>query len=179
MRRRVALPLKTPRLEIREIKPVDLSAVHACVSDPLVTRWFPWGPNTEAETRVFLERAAHPAATLDRETFVMGVVLRGNGLIGVCFLDRSKDQEFELGYYFRRDQWGQGFATELVKAVVAFAFAELGVHRVLARVDPGNPASIRVLEHAAFRLECQQERFIKGESRESLVYVLVADECAV
>ena len=121
----MALPLKTPRLEIREITPVDLSAVHACVSDPLVARWFPWGPNTEAETRAFLERAVHAAPAFDRETFALGAVLRGGGLIGICFLDRSKDQEFEIGYYLRRDQWGQGFATELVKAVVSFAFAEL------------------------------------------------------
>lgn len=175
----MALPLETPRLEIRGITPLDLSAVHACVSDPLVARWFPWGPNSEAETRAFLERAAQPATASDRETFVLGAVVRGGGLIGVCFLGRSKDQEFELGYYLRRDQWGRGFATELVKAVVSFAFAELGVHRVLARVDPENPASVRVVEHAAFRLEGREERFIKGESRESLVYVLLADECAV
>ena len=175
----MALPLNTPRLDIREIEPGDLSAVHACASDPLVAQWFPWGPNTEAETRTFVERAVHAASAPDRETFVLGVVVRGGSLIGVCFLDRNADQELELGYYLRRDQWGQGFATEIVKAVVSFAFTELGAHRVLARVDPRNPASVRVVEHAAFRLEGQEERLIKGESRESLVYVLLADACAV
>jgi ribosomal-protein-alanine N-acetyltransferase len=174
----VALPLKTPRLEIREIEPGDLSAVHACVSDPFVARWFPWGPNTEGETRAFLERAIHAATVPHRESFVLAVVVLGGGLVGVCFLDRSKGREFELGYYLRRDQWGQGFATESVKAVVSFAVSELGAHRVLARVDPGNPASARVVENAAFRLESQRERFIKGEWRESLAYVLLADECA-
>jgi len=153
--------------------------VHACVSDPLVAKWFPWGPNTEAETRAFVERAVHAAAAPDREAFVLGVVIRGGDLIGVCFLDRNSDQELEIGYYLRRDQWGQGFATEIVKAVVSFAFTELGAQRVLARVDPGNPASVRVVERAAFRLERQEKRLIKGESRESLVYVRLADGCAV
>ena len=99
--------------------------------------------------------------------------------MGFAFSSGAGIKKVELGYYLRRDQWGKGFASELVKAVVSFAFTELGAHRVLARVDPGNPASVRVVEHAAFRLEGQEERFIKGESRESLVYVLLANECAV
>jgi len=40
----MALPLKTRRLEIRDLETSDFSAVHACVSDPSVARWFPWGP---------------------------------------------------------------------------------------------------------------------------------------
>ena len=177
----MTLPLKTRRLEIRELEPGDLSAVQVCVSDPLVARWFPWGPNTEGETCAFLERAISAATLPDREIFVLGVVVRGGGLIGICFLDRSEDREFELGYYLRRDHWGQGLATESVKAVVSFAFSELRAHRIFARVDPENPASARVLERAAFQLErnLHGRRFIKGEWRESLVYALLADECAV
>ena len=177
----MALPLKTHRLEIRELEPGDFAPVHACVSDPLVARWFPWGPNTEPETRAFLERVVRADTLPDRASIVLAIVLRGVGLIGVCFLDRRKDREFELGYYIRRDLWGHGFATESVKAVVSFAFGELGAHRIRARVDPENPASARVLEHAAFRLErnLHSNRFIKGEWRESLVYVLLTNECAV
>jgi ribosomal-protein-alanine N-acetyltransferase len=174
----VALPLKTRRLEIREVESGDLPAVHACTSDPLVARWFPWGPNTENETRDFLERVVRAATRHPRESYVLAVVFPEHGLIGVCFLDRRRQLEFELGYYLRRDHWNQGLATEAVEAVGSFAFRELGAHRIFARVEPANPASARILERVDFRLEnhVARDRFIKGEWRDSQVYVRHAEE---
>ena len=46
----MALRPKTCRLEIRELERGDFPAVHVCASDPLIARWFSWGPNTESET---------------------------------------------------------------------------------------------------------------------------------
>lgn len=174
----VGLPLTTSRLEIREFESGDHPAIHACASDPLVTRWFPWGPNTESETRDFLEGVLRAATLHPRESYVLAVVSREHGLIGCCFLDLRGEREFELGYYFHRDRWNQGFATEAVGAVVPFAFRELGAHRILARVDPENATSARVLERVDFRLEdhTRGDRYIKGELRDSLVYVLVVEE---
>ncbi len=177
----MALPLKTRRLEIREFESGDLRAVHACTSDPVVARWFSWGPNTESETRDFLERVVRAATLPARESYVLAVVFPEHGLIGCCFLDRRREREFELGYYLRRDHWNQGIATEAVEAVVPFAFRELGAHRIFARVDPENLASARVLERVGFRLEghFRRDRLIKGEWRDSLVYVLLAEEWCV
>ncbi len=174
----MALPLKTRRLEIREFESGDLPAVHACASDPLVARWFSWGPNTEAETREFLERVVRASTLHPRESYVLAVVFCEHGLIGSCFLDRRSEREFELGYYLHRDHWNQGLVTEAVQAIVPFAFRELGAHRIFARVDPENPASARVLDQVDFRLEShlRRDRFIKGEWRDSLVYVLLAEE---
>jgi [ribosomal protein S5]-alanine N-acetyltransferase len=165
-------------LELRELEPGDLRAVHACVSDPLVTRWFSWGPNTEDETRDFLERVVRDATLDARESYLLGVVLPVDGLIGVCFLDRKRERELELGYYLRRDQWSRGLVTEAVGAVVPFAFRELGARRIFARVDPENAGSARVLERSGFRLEgrIQRDRRIKGAWRDSLVYALLAEE---
>ena len=172
------LPLKTPRLEIREFTADDFRALHACASDPLVTRFFSWGPNTESETREFLERVVQAAPQRPREHYVFAVVLLGYGLVGGCFLDRRRDREFEIGYYLRRDHWNQGLATETVGALVPFGFCDLGAHRLYARVDPENPASARVLASVGFRIEghFRSDTFIKGEWRDSLIYGLLAEE---
>ena len=168
----MALPLKTCRLEIRELERGDFPAVHVCASDPLIARWFSWGPNTESETRDLLERVVRSRTPHSRESYVLAVVSLEHGLIGVCFLDRRREREFELGYYLHRDHWNQGLATEAVEAVVPFAFRELGTHRIFARVDPENPASARVLQRVGFELEghLRRDRFIKGEWRNALVY---------
>ncbi len=46
--------LPTSRLVLREFTAEDLAAVHAYGSDPQVTRWTVFGPNTENDTREFL-----------------------------------------------------------------------------------------------------------------------------
>jgi len=45
---------------------------------------------------------------------------------------------------------GCGYATEAVRALVAWALGQDGVARVTARCDPENTASVRVLEKTGF-----------------------------
>ena len=60
--------------------------------------------------------------------------------------DRLSAPELELGYRFIRTAWGQGFATEISRALVATAF-EAGVCEfVSARTLKTNLASQRVMQ---------------------------------
>ena len=54
--------LATDRLLLRDFEPGDYEAVHAYAADIEVVRFMSWGPNTEVDTRDFLERAAESAA---------------------------------------------------------------------------------------------------------------------
>jgi RimJ/RimL family protein N-acetyltransferase len=56
----------------------------------------------------------------------------------------------ELGYSVVAERWGQGLATEIARASLAFGFADLGLERIHAFVFAGNPASVRVLEKSGF-----------------------------
>jgi RimJ/RimL family protein N-acetyltransferase len=49
--------------------------------------------------------------------------------------------------------WGRGYATEAARAIVDFAFGELGLNRVFAYHFTSNPASGRVLQNIGMRLE--------------------------
>jgi RimJ/RimL family protein N-acetyltransferase len=61
--------------------------------------------------------------------------------------------KFEIGYWCRTRFSGQGYTTEAVRAIAAFAFEALGAKRVEIRCDPLNRPSARVAERAGFRLE--------------------------
>jgi len=50
-----------------------------------------------------------------------------------------------------RQHWGQGFATEAARAVLAHALRVLRIDPVVAIVDPRNLASIRVAEKIGLR----------------------------
>jgi RimJ/RimL family protein N-acetyltransferase len=51
--------LETDRLILREYKETDLEAVQLYTSDPEVVRYMEWGPNTEKDTRQFLQMRIH------------------------------------------------------------------------------------------------------------------------
>lgn len=59
--------------------------------------------------------------------------------------------EWEIGYIFRRSEWGNGFATETAKALVKFGFEHLGLDEVFATVDDEHTRSINVLHKAGLK----------------------------
>jgi ribosomal-protein-alanine N-acetyltransferase len=90
--------------------------------------------------------------TLERRGFsFLAVVERESGaVIGDGGL-HPLGGDIELGYTLARAAWGRGYATELGRALLAFAFGELGAERVVAQVEPDNAASRRVLEKLGMR----------------------------
>ena len=59
----------------------------------------------------------------------------------------------EVGYWLGEAHWGNGYASEALRALTRYAFEELGLRRLSAGVFGHNPASARVLEKVGYRLE--------------------------
>jgi len=77
-----------------------------------------------------------------------------SGLIGFGGVTVSKEFEgLNLSYHLYPDSWGKGYATELVRKVLDFAFNDLHAERVIGLVRPVNVASRNVLEKCGFTLE--------------------------
>lgn len=55
-----------------------------------------------------------------------------------------------LGYWLSEQYWGQGMVTEAVQLITTYAFSNLEVICIHARVLSKNPASMRVLEKAGY-----------------------------
>jgi len=81
-----------------------------------------------------------------------GVWERETGeLVGDCSLHYDTTfGDWELSYGLRRDRWGRGYASEAAQGAVRHGFEKMRVARIVADVDPTNPASIRVLEKCGF-----------------------------
>ncbi len=63
------------------------------------------------------------------------------------------DGEVEVGYILKRSAWGQGYATEVCRRLLRFAFEETPLEEVAAVIDPENTASHRVLEKSGLVAE--------------------------
>lgn len=75
---------------------------------------------------------------------------------------------------------GQGYATEMARAVLDLGFRHYGMHRIQAQVESRNQASARLCERLGMQQEAhlRQNWLIKGEWTDTLVYGILAEEFA-
>ena len=106
------------------------------------------------------------------------VVIRDTGAFaGVCGLLVQEVEgtiEHEVGYHLLPDFHRQGIASEAARAVMDYAFAELGRRRVISIIMPDNAASIGVARKNGLRYE----RPAKFKSHDVGIYVAVAGDDA-
>ena len=77
---------------------------------------------------------------------------QGDEAMGSIGLDLFEDRRAaELGYIFAPWRWGRGYATEAARAVIDFAFVDLGLDAVHSHAAVANRASCRVLAKAGLR----------------------------
>jgi RimJ/RimL family protein N-acetyltransferase len=86
----------------------------------------------------------------------------------------------DIGYALREDVWGQGYGTEVARALIDLGFTQLGLHRVWATVHPENVASIRVLEKAGMTYEgrLRDDRRMPDGWRDSLLSAMLRNDWA-
>jgi RimJ/RimL family protein N-acetyltransferase len=75
----------------------------------------------------------------------------------VALLRMPEGDDVELAYRLARRAWGRGLASEAAAALIAHAFRELGLPRLVAVTYPENLASQRVLEKLGFRREADAD----------------------
>ena len=111
----------------------------------------------------------------------LAVTLKSNRqLIGNCGIRmKSADaHEGDIGYELSPDHWGHGYATEAARAIVAFGFTQLKLHRISSWCIAENVGSAHVLEKLGMQLEgcLRQNEYFKGRWWDTLLYAILADE---
>jgi [ribosomal protein S5]-alanine N-acetyltransferase len=164
--------LTTPRLHLRPFTLADQEAIHVVYADPEVMRYVGHGAHqTMAETAnalriygdVLNQRGYSFLAVTERAT---GALIGDGGLHPMG----GVGPDVELGYTLARSAWGRGYATELGRALIEYAFTVLRVPRVVAQVEPANTASRNVL--AKLGMTEREQRTAYG--RPHLLYAVEA-----
>jgi RimJ/RimL family protein N-acetyltransferase len=138
--------LKTARLVLRAPIHSDVAAIVALAGDRCVAENTARIPHPYAATD-----AVAVIAAINQKTGEMVFAIElDRALIGMCGLDPRPDGA-ELGYWLGVSFWGRGYATEAVRAVIDYAFAELGHEALQSGARVSNPASRRVLEKCGFQ----------------------------
>jgi RimJ/RimL family protein N-acetyltransferase len=175
--------ISTRHLTLREFEESDFRALNTYQSDPRYLRFYPreWAERTTEEARAFLQRQIDAQHEQPRITFQLAITLRSDGkLIGNAGvrLPRPGATGGDIGCELDPEYWGQGYATEATRAMMAFGFEQLGLHRLHADTIAGNSAARRTLEKLGMTREgvLRQTTLLAGGWADTLVYGMLEDE---
>ncbi len=148
------------RVTLRTIRPADYPFIERQFNDPVIRSQagvpYPW---SEAEVAEFVEEAD------DTVQFLICLDGAAIGHVALTELD-TQARTAELGWIvITPEDQGNGFATEAGQLCLRHAFDDRGLHKVWARVNEDNTASIRLLETLDFEREgvLREEEFAAGE----------------
>jgi RimJ/RimL family protein N-acetyltransferase len=160
--------IETARLVLRPYKRADLAFVPSLIGDWEVSRWLSRAPYpyTMQDARHWLSlsrrirwwRRGLPYVITRRDD---GAVMGG---IGVSFDDN------EIGYWLGQAYWRQGYATEAVKGISDYVFANFGLDHLWAGVMQGNERSCHVLEKAGFEWKGMRRYRLRDGEGDVLYY---------
>jgi RimJ/RimL family protein N-acetyltransferase len=139
--------METERLVLRRLVPEDFVAVRRIQSDPEVMAVY-GGAFPEQSTRDYIQRNIDRYAK-DGVGFY-AITLRDSGELigcgGIVMQETDQGIEPEIGYQIRRDRQGRGYATEMARACMRYAFEVLGTDHIISLIRPDNAPSRRVAE---------------------------------
>ncbi|MFC7530286.1 GNAT family N-acetyltransferase [Actinoplanes sp. GCM10030250] len=179
---RPTFPVLTERLALRPVTLDDADALLAYRGLPDVCRYVPFEPMTRESIIERIEgRWAVRELTDEGQGLLLGVERRDTGeLVGdVVLMWHSREHSGgEIGYVFNPEFAGQGYATEAARALLGLGFRELGLHRIVARVDERNQASAKVALRLGMRQEARlvENEMFKGEWSNELQFGMLAAE---
>ena len=140
------LIIETNRLILRTFNHEDASLIYDLNHDPDVTQYTHDPVRDLNQAAEILEKVILPQYTLYRLGRWAVHLKTTLGFIGWCGLKyRIEDNEIDLGYRFKKEFWGKGFATEAAIACIKYGFDVLNLKRIVGRAESENKASIAVL----------------------------------
>lgn len=88
----------------------------------------------------------------------------------------SDTREWELGFSFLREHWGNGYAAEAVEGIKEYAFRTLNAHRLVMNILYDNKKAIALAERAGFKKEAhfRKSSLIDEKWHDETVYALLS-----
>lgn len=163
---------KTERMVVREFTPADAADLHEILGDAETMRNCE-PPYTPEATVQFLNEFC-----IGRKGGLAAVHNETGKVIGYLLFTVSDPGCYEMGWFFHRAWWGQGYAYEACSAPIRHAFARLGAHRVWAETtDPVK--SVGLMKKLGMKPEGVQRRHtldFQGNRADLYLYGLLREE---
>lgn len=147
--------IRTERLLMRPPSLRDARAFSSVLNDVRVlgnTGTWPF-PLTQEGALFRLRRSAKNQPLIDH----VFVLHHQGAFIGTCGIHRDRGRTYSIGYMLGTEHWGQGFATEALRAVCDFGFRVCKATMIWGDAFVANPASCRVMQKMGMTFVRQEQ----------------------
>ena len=179
---RPTYPIRGDRLLLRPLTSRDIDALLAYRGREDVCRYVPFEPMTREDiTERLTKQWARTELTSEGQSLTLGAEVSQTGELAgdiILFWHSEEHAGGEIGYVFNPSLGGRGYATEAVSMMLRLGFEELGMHRIIARIDERNDPSVRLARRVGMRQEARlvENEFFKGEWSTELDFAILAAE---
>lgn len=157
--------IETKRMILRDYKIEDFHFLKSLLSNPKMIKFIGNGKTkNETEAKAFYDWIK--ASYNQNKDFGLKIIeLKETGeRIGHAGLVPqiiNSEKLIEIGYWITTNFWGQGFATEVAKALRDYGEKELHLHKMIALIQVNNLASQKVARNIGMKEEREIE--LKGK----------------
>jgi RimJ/RimL family protein N-acetyltransferase len=168
-------PLTDGVVAVRLRRTGDVDAIAAASHDPQTRRWLDDDPMDAPARRTSLERVEQAWRSGRAAPLVIADAVTDEP-VGITNLQFRDDEVATVAYSVFPAHRGHGIAPRAVRLLAGWAFADLGLDRVLLEADEENAASLRVAEKCGFeRIGSRTEPGPEGGPHTTVVFARTAD----
>jgi RimJ/RimL family protein N-acetyltransferase len=175
----MTFPITTDHLLLRQFTYLDADDIIEFVSHPSVARITTEIKPSAAKVKKYIDTQNSLQPFELNKCFDLGIELKEKSkIIGLVSMIRRDHKQGQVGWALNIEYRGNGYATEAARALVAYGFAKLALHRIWADTSNINVPSWKVMERLGMRREgryCESE-FRDGQWIDTLVYAILTDE---
>jgi ribosomal-protein-alanine N-acetyltransferase len=137
---------QSERLLFRQFTLQDAALLIELNSDPEVLKYVHEPATTEENAPDILKNIILPQYELGlgRWAVHLKYSLEFIGWAGLKYI--SERDEIDLGYRFKKQYWGRGYATEAANTCINYGFVHLDLGKITAKAHEENTASLNVIE---------------------------------
>jgi RimJ/RimL family protein N-acetyltransferase len=172
--------IHTERLVLRPCRAEDFDAVNKYAQNPEVCQFIRPAEGEERVRHVIKSLSSGWRFSPDEWSGLMITLPEDDRPIGdlVFRVDDEATKRIEIGYRLSPQYAGRGYITEAVFELIERLFKEFGVHKIVARCDPRNIPSYRIMEKLGMKREAFfKQHYLNGDQlTDQLDYAILSSE---
>ncbi len=138
---------QTDNFAFRPILESDISYLLPLDGDPETMQFFPGGARTKDAIKNKIKTYSEFYAKNNYGVFMVFDISSGD-FIGRAGFAPIENDEIEIGYLISKKYWGKGYATQMVKDLLAWANTHIPKDKIIAFTPANHIASERVMQKA-------------------------------
>jgi [ribosomal protein S5]-alanine N-acetyltransferase len=136
---------QSKRLLFRKFTTADAGLLYELNSDPEVVKYVHEPPTTKENAEQIIKDIILPQYELNLGRWAVCLKYTDE-FIGWCGLKYIKENDvIDLGYRFKKQYWGKGYATEAAQTCISYGFAHLNLDKIIAKAHVENTGSLNVI----------------------------------